>query len=191
MAVTVVKKVKVNVSAAMCRLAFTTCGPECIAAGCQGNCCDAPSLPTGCMITIHKTERAVIKARGGVVVNGFLQPKPNTKGCPFKSNGLCGLHFTPDKPFGCIASPFTLNKNDTLIVRNRYKMLPCYRNAAPKLPAYKAFSSSLVLLFGLNNFKVLEKHLDTGGGNFEIEMSLAIYTKLKDNDEAKKKHEKV
>lgn len=122
------------------------------------------------MVTIHPSECGRIEARGGVVVDSFLQPKSGCRGCPFKSEGLCGLHFTPDKPFGCIASPFTLNKNDTLIVRNRYKMLPCYRGAGEKMPAYKAFFSSLSLLFGFVEAEQISEHFDNGGGNLTMQM---------------------
>ena len=119
---------------------------------------------------------------------GFLQPKPGGRGCPFKVDGLCGLHFTPDKPFGCIASPFTLNKNDTLIVRNRYKMLPCYRGPAAKEPAYKAFASSLELLFGVDEAQIISLLLDKGSGDIETVIPLENYKRLKDNDEAKHHH---
>lgn len=86
-----------------------------------------------------------MEARGQRVVEGRLVTP--AKRCPFQTDAnLCGIHFTPDKPFGCIASPFTLNANNTLIVRNRYRLLRCYKDGTA--PAYKAFAASLTLLFG-------------------------------------------
>lgn len=176
----------VKISAANARLMFTECGPACIAAnGCEGKCCDAPSRPTGCMVTIHPSEQADIEALGAQVVNGFIQPKPGQRGCPFKQDGLCQLHFGPHKPFGCIASPFTLTAGGTLIVRNRYKLLPCYRGNGPKQPAYRAFYSSLVLLFGARDAAFLAGHFDSGGGDILGLMSAENYAKLRDNDLAK------
>jgi hypothetical protein len=138
------------------------------------------------MVTVHPSEQARVEGRGGIVIEGFLQPREGCRGCPFKKDGLCGLHFTPDKPFGCIASPFTLNGRDTLIVRNRYKMLPCYRGKAAKEPAYKAFFSSLSLLFGVVGAEMLVEHFDNGGNDLIMDMFLDNYQRLKDNDEAKR-----
>lgn len=178
---------KVRVSAACARLPFIECGPACIAAGCNGNCCDAPSKPGGCLVTIHPAEAPRIEARGGVVREGLLQPRPGTLGCPFKRDGLCSLHGTPDKPFGCIASPFTLNRAGTLIVRNRYKMLPCYRLDGPKRPAYQTFRSSLDLIFGRTVARRIAAHLDAGGGDVIAPMPRRHFEMLMENDEIKKR----
>lgn len=176
--------VPVKVSAKSARLPFNPCGPKCISLGCTGKCCDAPTRPGGCFVTIHPSEVARITARGGVVVGGLLQPVPGATGCPFKRDGLCTLHGTPDKPFGCIASPFTVNKHRTLIIRNRYKLLPCY-NSGEKLPAYLAFFSSLVLLFGNRLANEIKGHLDNGGGDRVFMMPEENYLKLVDNDRIK------
>lgn len=178
--------VLVKISAASARLQFITCGPACIAAGCNGNCCDAPTRPSGCLVTIHPTEAAAIERKGGVIVDNLLQPRPGTRGCPFKSLGLCKLHFSPDKPFGCKASPFTLNKNMTLVVRNRYKMLPCYKGNAPKRPAYIAFRDSLVTIFGEERTSTICTHLGRGRGDYLVHLERAIVARLVDNDIAKK-----
>jgi hypothetical protein len=60
---------------------------------------------------------------------------------------MCKLHESPDKPTGCIISPFTINKSDTLIVRNRYRRLPCFK-AAGAIPVHRAHHQSLVTMFG-------------------------------------------
>ena len=171
----------VTLSAACSRQMFIRCGPDCIATGCHGQCCDAPSTPDGCLVTIHDNERQRIEARGGVVVAGMLKPETFQRGCPFKVNGLCALHFTQDKPFGCIASPFTLNASDRLIISNRYRMLPCYRHSGPKMPAYKSFRSSLVLLFGYDITEVIVDHLDAGGGDMVVPMPRSYYRIMTEN----------
>lgn len=177
----------VKVSAASARLMFTECGPTCIAQnGCNGNCCDAPTRPSGCMVTVHPAEQARIENLGAMVVNGMIQPRPGTRGCPFKDGGLCLIHHSGPKPFGCRASPFTLNRNDTLIIRNRYKMLPCYRGAGSKEPAYRTFKSSLDLLFSPAAVADLISHLDNGGGDWRWYMQSTVYAMLVDNDLAKK-----
>jgi hypothetical protein len=177
----------VKVSAASARLMFTECGPSCIAQnGCNGNCCDAPSKPTGCLVTIHPLEQHRIERLGATVVGGMIKPDPRNRGCPFKKGGLCSIHDSGPKPFGCRASPFTLNRNDTLIIRNRYKMLPCYRGPGHKEPAYRAFRSSLDLLFSPVVANDLVAHLDSGGGDWSWYMRMSVYTMLEDNDRAKK-----
>lgn len=177
--------VDVKVSAASLRLPFIQCGPDCIAEGCGGNCCDAPSRPDGLLVTIHPTERARIEALGGVVRDGLLQAVADRKGCPFKRDGLCSLHGTPAKPFGCIASPFTVNANGTLIVRNRYKMLPCYRRAGSKRPAHKTFFASLEMLFGKDVARVISDHLDHADGDLTVPMPRMNFEILRANDRAK------
>lgn len=179
--------VRVKVSAPCLRLHFTPCGPECNEANdCVGKCCDAPTRPSGCLVTIHPTEQDAIEARGAKVRNGFIVPPEWTRGCPFKENGLCTLHDTPDKPFGCRASPFTLNRAGTLIVRNRYKMLPCYRGKGRKEPAYVAFRPSLDLLFERTEAAKLCAELDNGATDVYGKMEPGIYGMLVDNDLRKK-----
>jgi hypothetical protein len=180
---------KVVVSSAMANLLFAGCTPDYITNVCKASCCQSSSSPTGTMITIHPREEPAIIARGAVIKNGLLQPRPGEKRCPFKqSDNLCGIHFTPDKPFGCIASPFTLNSNGTLIVRNRYKSLKCYKEGQ-MLPAYVAFRASLDLIFGINEAARICAHLDAGGGNVEAWMPLETYEVLQTNDSIK--HEAI
>jgi len=177
--------VTVKVSAKNARLPFNGCDPAYIRDVCHASCCQSSTSPTGTMITIHPSEQATIEARGGVVVDGLLQPRPGEKRCPFKTDEhLCGLHFTPDKPFGCIASPFTLNKNNTLIVRNRYRLLKCYDDGK-KIPAYQAFRASLDLIFGTDEAARICEHLDSGGGDLMATMRREQYQMLVDNDAIK------
>lgn len=179
--------VAVKISSKSARLPFHGCEPAFIRDVCHGRCCDAPSRPTGTLITIHPVEQPRIEAQGVVVQGGLLQPRPGCRVCPFKTpEHLCGLHGTPIKPFGCIASPFTLNGNDTLIVRNRYKLLPCYK-AGPQIPAYRAFAASLHLLFGHQGGQEVIDRLDAGEGDFTMPMDERIHAMLRQNDAIKRR----
>ena len=180
--------VKVKISSKMMRLKFNGCDPDYIKTTCHGACCRSPSSPTGVMVTIHPSEISKIAAYGVKVVDQFVQPNQGEHRCPFQHNEshLCNLHTTQDKPFGCIASPFTLNKNGTLIVRHRYISLKCY-NDGKKIPAYKAFKASLDLIFGQKEATRIVAELDAGSGDFTAEMTLESYAKLISNDIAKKR----
>ena len=180
------KEVSVKVSAKSLKLEFVPCSPSFIENVCHGKCCDAPSRPDGCMVTINPEEQHNIESLGGVVVNGLLKPRKDKKGGPFKVDGLCSLHGTKNKPFGCVASPFTLNSNNTLIVRNRYKMLPCYKASKGKIPAYKAHKASLELIFGEAEAGRISKHLDECDSDLNSTIRISTYSKLIENDEIKK-----
>jgi hypothetical protein len=186
-------------------LRFHGCEPEYIRDVCRGRCCHAPSRPGGTLITIHRNEAEAIAARGGTVLNGRLV----TQGaCTFKDpdSALCALHETPDKPFGCIASPWTLSqpRGVSLIVRNRYKMLVCYAtnterrggDASGFQPAFRAFRRGLNLILGdaeaARVCGLLEHYGDaraegyTGPARIEARIPLDTWRTLMDNDESKK-----
>lgn len=179
--------IPVKVSSAMARLPFNGCEPEYIRTTCHAACCHSTTHPSGTMITIHPSEEDAIKSLGGIVRDGFLQAV--NKRCPFKQHGseLCGLHNTQHKPFGCISSPFTINDRNTLIVRNRYKLLKCY-NDGNRLPAYIAFRASLDLLFGTTESARICASLDSGGGDLTAYMPIANWRKLRENDAVKRSH---
>ena len=176
---------RVKVSAAMLRQTFHPCTPEFIEDTCQASCCQSSVAPSGIIVTIHPSEQAAIEARGGRVIDGLLLPKTGQKKCPFKTDReLCGLHGTGAKPFGCIASPFTLNPHNTLIVRNRYRALRCYK-APGAVPAYVAHRGSLDLIFGAAEAERIVAHLESGGGDLFAVMPEDCYQKLVDNDAIK------
>jgi hypothetical protein len=192
----------VSVAARVAWQRFHGCDPEYIAIVCHSRCCDAPSRPGGTMITIHRSERAAIEARGGRVTNGLLVTAGR---CTFKDPaGLCRLHDTPDKPFGCIASPWTLSSTGrALIVRNRYRMLVCYaattrrrgRSTAGFLPAYVAFRASLDIILGEDRATDLCERLDRYGDacasgyrgpeRYRVVVPARQWRILRENDETK------
>jgi hypothetical protein len=170
---------KIKISNKSMKLKFHGCDYDYIKSTCHSKCCD--STKYGTLITIHPSEEMKISNLGVQVNNGLLVAG---KTCPFKVDYLCSLHDTESKPFGCIASPFTLNKNDTLIVRNRYKMLKCYPGG---VPAYVAFRSSLDLFFGVNEADMLCNRIETSNNDIFVGMNDNIYNMLKDNDTIKQR----
>lgn len=178
---------RIKISAASARQRFHGCDPEYIRDVCHASCCRSSTAEGGALVTIHPSEEEKIRAAGGRVRHGLLVVE---SGCTFqKKSGLCGLHGTDAKPFGCIASPFTLNSNDTLIVRNRYRTLKCYEDGDDPQPAYKAFAASLRLICGEVLAERIGRHLDLGGGDLDVEIPADAYAKLKDNDAIKRGEE--
>ena len=176
--------IQIKFSAKMARLPFHGCEPEYIRTVCRARCCESSTAPQGVLITIGKSEEQRIRDLGGVIKDGFLQPRPGGRRCPFKTeNQLCALHSSGGKPHGCIASPFMLNGNGTLIVRNRYRLLKCFKAGDPPMPAYKAFRASLDLLFGSKEAKRISTHLDSGGGDLAAFMLRPIYREMREREQ--------
>ena len=134
------------------------------------------------MITIHPSEKEQTEKLGEKVVNGILETGDK---CPFKtSEDLCSIH--SDKPFGCMASPFTLNARDTLIVRNRYRRLRCFRVKEGKVAVYIAHRISLDMLLGKKEAQRVIDYIEKNRCDLMAEISMENYQKLKDNDKIKK-----
>ncbi len=175
----------VKVSAKTLNLQFHECTIDFINNVCHGNCCKSSTNPNGTLITIHPSEVNKIQSLGATVLNNLLQPV--NKHCPFQNEcGTCALHNTSNKPFGCIASPFTLNKNNTLIIRNRYKMLSCYRQNQNGKPAYIIFGASLNLIFGEEETKEIINKINNGDDIVQANMPAVNYKMLIENDQIKK-----
>lgn len=158
----------VVVSAASMRQEFNGCEPDYIRDVCHASCCRSSTDPSGIRVAVAPVEVIALARRGAVVVDGMIEAV--ARRCPFQeADGLCRLHGTGDKPFGCIASPFVLTSRGTLVVRNRYRLLRCYRDGHRR-PAYVAFRSSLDLLFGGIEANRIARHLDAGGGDLPASM---------------------
>lgn len=171
--------VSIKVSAAMLRQRFQVCEPGYITGVCRGRCCESVD---GLRVTVHPTEAEKYRAKGAEIEGGFFRAAPDGR-CPFKSpDGLCLTH--ADKPLGCRFSPFTLNGNDTLIVRNRYRCLGCYAGDGA-LPAYRAHRWSLVQIVGEAEADRITDHLEAGGGDITVEIPARTHAVLRDNDAAK------
>ena len=182
------KSVEVKISSKWMRHLFP-CFPEYITKKCNGRCCEGSNGKT--MISLLPHEQLSHEENGYKVVDGLLQADETTGKCPHKKeNGLCGVHGTSEKPFGCIASPFTLNKDDTLIIRHRYSRLKCH-GCAEGEPAYRTFKSGLELLFGNEETENITRHLDNGGGDITVKMPYKAYQNLLYLDGIKKQENRT
>lgn len=180
--------VEVKVSAAMARQQFHPCTPEFIRDTCHAKCCDSRSAPAGMIVHIAPHEIGRIGQYGGKVKGGLLQPAPGQKGCPFKAaeTKLCTLHEPGAKPQGCVASPFTFTNRKTLVVRNRYRRLPCFKHA-DAIPAFEAFRASLDLIFGPDEAARIAAHLRDGGGDLMAQAKGDILAALLEKNETSKR----
>ena len=173
-------QVTVKISGAMLRQMFQPCEPDYIRQKCKGRCCQGTGR---IMVTVHASETERVEALGAKVVNGFIVADERGL-CPFKrDDGLCGIHGA-QQPFGCRASPFTLNDNDTLVVRNRYRVLRCYKGDGA-VPAYLAHAWSLAEIFGTEEAARIAEEVRGGAEAVTATMSGINYALLKDNDAAK------
>lgn len=151
--------VPIKISAKMARQGFHECEAGYIKDVCHGACCRHSTR--GAVVHVLDSER---EALSDVQIDAAGMLVPVNGRCPFQTKDeLCGLHGRKEKPFGCQASPFTINKTGTLIIRNRYRMFKCYKDGGK--PAYQAFSQSLVAIFGPDEAERIKTHLDGGGGD--------------------------
>lgn len=178
----------VKVSAAFARLLFHPCAPDYISQVCHGRCCERGGVAV--LIAVTPRETIAVEKLGATVKDGMIQAKAFDHKCYFKTTThLCALHHTPEKPLGCIASPFTLHKSgDTLIVRYRYTSLVCHNEdrMGGSLPAYQAHRGSLDAIFGAQESARICTHFDNGGGDIIAQMPLEVYQTLRNNDQQRK-----
>lgn len=152
------------------------CDVDYITGVCHGRCCEGTGRV---LISLLPSEEAWQNANGFKTSGGLLSPDVESHKCPHKTTeGLCRLHGTPNKPFGCIVSPFNLNKEDTLIIRHRYSQLKCH-NADNSEPAFKTFKDSLILLFGRQEYNRLTRSIRAGNTTAIFWMPIENYRKLK------------
>lgn len=173
--------ISIKVSAKSLRLKMDGCQYDTIMNKCHGQCCHSDSKPGGTLITINPREQARIEALGGVVVNGLLQT-PNRRCQWQQASGLCDLHLSGQKPFGCIASPFTLNKSGTLILRNRFKLFKCYGVGDM---VYRSYRASLNHIFGEAEAERICQHLEAGGGDIVANITKLNFDTMMENDAIK------
>lgn len=177
----------VTISAKWMRHRFM-CSEDYIVNECHGRCCEGAKGQT--LISILPKEEEIQVGLGEKVLNNKLVPNPETGKCPHKAEcGLCNLHKVNLKPFGCVASPFTLNSGGTLILRYRYSRLKCHRhpNEEDGLPAYVVFRAGLDLIFGVDDAERICKMLELGCGDISVLMPVESYNNIYFLDSIKKK----
>lgn len=169
------KTMPVRISGKMLRQAFHGCTKDFIENVCQGRCCESAK---GIKVIVHPYEEDKIRKLGCKIKDGYIIPDEREK-CPFKGdNGLCKIH--ENKPLGCKASPFTFNDHGLLIVRNRYRLLKCFKHDGAK-PAYVSFRWSLEQIFGKNQTKMICDAAENGVDNITAKMDMKIAQILLDN----------
>lgn len=179
------KYIRIKISSKWANHLFT-CNPEYIITNCKGRCCRGNNK---IVVSLLPEEEITQKENGFEVIDGFLQMDPNTKLCPHQlKTGLCNVHGTELKPFGCIASPFTINKNNTLIIRHRYSQFKCHGIGDP---AYVVFRASLDLIFGIEESEKICDRLCRNYGDFYVKISEDKYLKLKYLDNLKNKKNNI
>lgn len=176
--------IKVKISYKSLIQLFHPCDEEFIKNVCHGYCCHSHSGDGTAHIVINESDVPKLKKYKPelVVKDGILQ---TGKICIFKDeNGLCILHNTPDYPFGCRLSPFTLNKNNTLIIRNRWRLLKCFKATEGKIPAYKVFRESMDVIFGERESQRIIDFIEKNKCDLYSETTEEIYQKIKEKNEA-------
>ena len=181
-------RVKINI-AAMQQL-FHPCTADFIRDVCQARCCRSSTDPSGIAVVVTSSEAVALRRHGAQVDDTTGRVAPVNKRCPFQSvtTHMCDLHGSPDKPAGCIISPFTINKSDTLIVRNRYRLLPCFK-ADGAIPVHRAHHQSLVTMFGETQAAYLSEIAsspDHRDDTIYLDMPDALALALKHKNEASK-----
>lgn len=141
--------VKIRINLAALQQKFHPCTLDFIRDTCQARCCRSTVDPSGIAVVVRPQEIIPLEALGAKIDHETGRIEAVNRRCPFQreDNHCCSLHGTPEKPAGCIISPFTVNKNNSLIVRNRYRMFPCFK-AEGAIPVYLAHRGSLERLFG-------------------------------------------
>ena len=160
------------------------CSEEMIRNTCKGRCCKTAKGTT--LISILPEEEKSLKGKYPLCKFEGNKIKNKTEICFFKDDyGFCKLHKTKDKPLGCIFSPFKINKNNTLIIRHRYLMFPCFKHPQGDY-AYNTFKASLIKAFGQEKYEEIKKKLETKEEDFYIELDNEMYDKLNFLEETKK-----
>jgi hypothetical protein len=155
-------RVPVRVSGAQLRQRFQPCEPGYVAAVCGGACCRRSTGGVSVPIIECGTVRELTGDR-----------------CPHQDPvGLCALHGSPDKPLGCVASPFVLNEKDLLVVRNRYRLLRCY-DTPDAVPAYVAFRAGLERIFGAAEAAILAAAAEAGADEIASSIAPDVYSDLR------------
>lgn len=172
-------RVPVAVSGPMLRQMFRPCEPDFIKSVCLGRCCHGSS---GLSVIVHPSEQQRIETLGVTVTDGFIVADSSGL-CPLKTtDGLCSQH--DSKPLGCKASPFTFNDSGLLVVRNRYRLLKCFK-AAGAVPAYIAHRWSLDQLFGSSEASRIADAAERGDDRISATMPAEVAAVLADNHNAR------
>lgn len=178
--------VKVNIGA-ISRQMFHPCDPDFIRDVCHAKCCRSTTDPTGIAVVVTRKEALNLMRLGATVDPTSGRVEPVNRRCPFQhpDTHLCTIH-GPDEPAGCVISPFTINPTGTLIVRNRYRLLPCFK-AEGSVPVAHAHRRSLEAIFGPEGAAAIITLVDAGNDTtIALEVPTSIVDMLHHKNEASK-----
>lgn len=171
------KTIPIVISAKCARSEFNGCDPDFIRNTYHGRCCwvSTKGKGTTTVVTVEEEQWDSLRKLGAVINRNGIIRTVNGK-CPFQSDetGLCTIHLSGKKPWSCCISPWFLSKCDKLIIRNRYRMMRCFK-AEPRLPAYLAFKGGLLTLFGKKESDRVVNHFAGGGGDVKAFMLTTRY----------------
>jgi Fe-S-cluster containining protein len=184
--------VPVRVNIAAMRQMFRPCDPDFIRDVCHAKCCRSTTDPTGIAVTVTSAEAVRLRKRGAVIDDATGRIEPVDRHCPFEAQDgshLCTIHADGEEPLGCVISPFTVNANGTLIVRNRYRMLPCFKAPGAQFVAV-AHRRSLEYVFGEENaalvIRLVEDERNGDGDCVTLPVPRAIVRMLHHKNHASK-----
>lgn len=170
--------VRIKINPRSLRQPFRPCDPDFIRDVCRASCCRSSVDPSGIAHVIAPDEIQTWRDLGVEVADSGKVAAVNRR-CPFQDGEThqCQIHEDPAMPKGCIISPFTINDSGTLIVRNRYRLLKCFK-AEGAIPVHLAHRLSLVTLFGDEQVEHLERVMLSGD---ETPIYLEAPARLVDN----------
>lgn len=144
------------------RQMFRPCDPEFIRDVCHASCCRSTVDPSGIAHVIAPDEIETWRALGVEVADSGKVAAVDRR-CPFQDGKThqCQIHESPAMPKGCVISPFTVNDSGTLLVRNRYRLLKCFK-AEGAIPVYQAHRLSLVTMFGEEQTAIIDEAMARG-----------------------------
>ena len=152
---------------------FQGCSPDFIAKICHGRCCwvigdDGKPTTT---IYVEEDQQPELAKRGARFTDNILHTVDGKCGFQHPADGFCTLQNKRAagevvKPRSCYISPWILSTHNKLMIRNRYTRLKCGR--VRKVPAYLAFYSGLVMLFGDSIANDISTHFSEGGGDIMV-----------------------
>lgn len=161
---------------------FHPCNKEFIKNVCHGACCEMHSGDNKTHIPVLTgEENGLKKYRPEIEVkNGILSTGTR---CIFQDQeGLCAIHDKSEYPFACRVVPFALNKNNVLIIRNRWRLMKCFRVKEGKVPAYKAFRFNLEAIFDKEELGRIIKYIEIEKRDCEAFITGEVYKRMKEEN---------
>jgi len=139
--------------------------------GCAGKCCQPGGKGATVVVTDDEAKR--LRKRGIAIKNGAID-LGDGRYCPCQDeDGLCKLHKTGDKPLTCVTEPLKVLSNGTIVVRDRFFLLKCFKVGG--MPGYKAWEGAFKRLFGDSQTKRIQKEIEAGADKVTAKMDAKLF----------------